>query len=84
MEVQFTAETEKKLNDLVAQSGCRADDLVEDATAAYVDELLQTRGVLDSRYDDLKSGRVKPISREEMIEHFRQKSEAARRTLSGA
>src|SRR5947209_3516269 len=61
MEVQFTPETEKKLKDLSAQSGRGTDDLVEDATAAYVDELLQAREMLNSRYDDLKSGRVKPI-----------------------
>jgi hypothetical protein len=83
MEVQFTPETEKKLTDLAAQSGCRADDLVEDATAAYVDEVLQTRDMLNSRYDDLKSGRVKPISRDEIIAYFREKS-AARRTLPGS
>jgi hypothetical protein len=35
--------------------------------------------MLNSRYDDLKSGRVKPISREEIVAHFREKS-AARQT----
>jgi hypothetical protein len=39
--------------------------------------------MLDSRYDDLKSGRVKPISRDELVAHFREKSAAARRTPSG-
>jgi hypothetical protein len=78
MEVQFTPETEKKLKDLASTSGCRADDLVEDATAAYIDELLQTRQMLSSRYDDLKSGHVRPIGREDMIAHFREKSANAR------
>ena len=36
-----------------------------------------------SRYDDLKSGRVKPISRGELVAYFREKSAAARRTQSG-
>jgi hypothetical protein len=35
--------------------------------------------MLNSRYDDLKSGRVKPISRDEVVGHFREKSAAARR-----
>jgi predicted DNA-binding protein len=78
MEVNFTSETEKKLKDLAAQSGRGTDELVEDATAAYVEELLQTREMLNSRYDDLKSGRVKPISRDEVIAHFRQKSASRR------
>jgi predicted DNA-binding protein len=84
MEVHFTSETEKKLKDLAAQSGRGTDELVDDATAAYVEELLQTRNMLNSRYDDLKSGRVKPISRDEVIAHFREKSAAARRTPPGS
>jgi hypothetical protein len=60
MEVHLNPETEKKLKDLAAQSGRGTDDLVEDAMAGYVDELLQVRRMLDSRYDDLKSGRAKP------------------------
>jgi hypothetical protein len=52
--------------------------------AGYSDELLEVREMLDSRYDDLKSGRVKPISRDELIAHFREKSAAARRTPPGS
>ncbi len=84
MEVHFTSETEKKLKDLAAQSGRGTDELVEDATAAYVEELLQTRNMLNNRYDDLKGGRVKPISRDEVIAHFHEKSAAARRTPPGS
>lgn len=38
--------------------------LVQDLVAASVDELAEVRTMLDSRYDDLKSGRVKPIDGE--------------------
>jgi predicted DNA-binding protein len=79
MEVNFTPETEKKLKDLSAQSGRGTDDLVEDATAAYVEELLETRGMLNSRYDDLKSGRVKPIDGEEALARLKAKTEAERK-----
>src|SRR5271165_7279337 len=78
MEVHFTPETEKRLKDISAESGRGTDELVEDAMAGYVDELLQTREMLNSRYDDLKGGRVKPISREEIVARFRKKSAAAR------
>ena len=74
MEVHLTPETEKKLKDLATQSGRGTDDLVEDAMAGYFDEVLQAREMVDSRYDDLKSGRVEPISRDEVIAHFREKS----------
>jgi predicted transcriptional regulator len=84
MEVQFTPETEKKLKDLAAQSGRGTDDLVEDAMAGYVDELLKVREMLNNRYDDLKAGRVKPIPGDEVEAYFREKSAAARRSRPGS
>ena len=84
MEVQFTPETEKKLNALATESGRRTDDLVEDAMAGYLDEVVQMRGMLDSRYDDLKSGRVKPVSGDEVEAYFRQKSAARGSQQSGS
>jgi len=47
MEVHFTPETEKKLQDLAAQSGRgSADELVQDVVERYFDELAQTRDML--------------------------------------
>jgi hypothetical protein len=67
MEVHFTPETENKLKDLAAQSGRgTADELVRDVVEGYFDELAQTHDMLNSRYDDLKSGRVKPIPGDEV------------------
>jgi predicted transcriptional regulator len=80
MEVHFTPETEKKLRELAAQSGRRTDDLIEDAMAGYVDELIQAREMLDRRYDDLKTGKVQPIPGDEVEAHFREKSAAVRRS----
>jgi len=37
--------------------------------------------MLDRRYDDLKRGKVEPISRAEIIAHFRERSAAARRRV---
>jgi hypothetical protein len=81
MEVSFSPETEKKLKELAALSGRRtADELVQDVVAGYFDELAQTREMLADRYDNLKSGGVKPISGEEIVAHFREKSAAACRS----
>ncbi|HXJ93900.1 MAG TPA: hypothetical protein VMT20_13705 [Terriglobia bacterium] len=77
MEVHFTPETEKKLNDLAAQSGRgTAAALVQDVVEGYFDELAQTREMLNSRYDDLKSGRVKPIDGEQFFESLRRREDA--------
>ena len=49
-----------------------------------LDELAQARETLDSRYDDLKSGRVKPIPGDEIEAYFREKSAAARGLKPGS
>jgi predicted transcriptional regulator len=78
MEVQVSPETAKKLNDLAADSGRAPEEIVEDALAGYFQELASLRKTLDSRYDDLKSGRVKPIDGEEAFRKLREKSERRR------
>jgi predicted DNA-binding protein len=78
MEVHFTPEIQARLDRLAAESGRSKDELVQDAMPGYLDELERTRGMLDSRYNDLKSGKVKPISGEEVIARLREKSAARR------
>ncbi len=78
MEVHVTPETAKKLNDLAATSGRAPEEIVEDALAGYLEEMALARKTLDSRYDDLKSGRVKPIDGEEVFRKLREKSERRR------
>lgn len=76
MEVHFTADTEKKLNDLAVQTGHgSADALVQDVIEGYFDELAQSREMLDSRYDDLKSGRVKPVDGEQFFDSLRRRED---------
>ena len=78
MEVHFTPDVERKLNDLAAQSGRAADELLQDALAAYFDELAKTQEMLNSRYDELKSGRVNPIDGEDAFARLQAKTEAQR------
>jgi len=75
MEVRLKPETESRLQELAAQTGRAPDELVEDAMAGYLQELADTRQMLDSRYDDVKSGRVKPIDGETFFESLRQREE---------
>jgi hypothetical protein len=46
--------------------------------ASYLQELGQVREMLDSRYDDLKSGRVKAVDGETAFGDLRKKSEKRR------
>ena len=67
-----------RLDRWVTETGRGPDELVEDAMAGYFDELARTREMLNSRYDDLKSGRVKPIPGDEVVARLREKSAARR------
>ena len=75
MEVHLTPDLQAQLDKLAADTGRSREDLVQDATAAYLAELAQVRQTLDSRYDDLKSGRVKPLNGEAFFEDLRKREE---------
>ncbi len=64
-----------KVDRWVTETGRGPDELIEDAMAGYFDEMARTRQILDSRYDDLKSGRVKPIDGEEFFENLRRRED---------
>jgi predicted DNA-binding protein len=77
MEVQLPPELEAKLIELSSQTGRPAGELVQDAVAGFFDDLAaETREMLDSRYDEIKSGKVKLIPGEEVFARLRAKSEA--------
>ena len=79
MEVHFTPDVQAKLEQLARDSGLGTAELVEDAVIGYVEELASAREMLDRRYDDLKSGRVKPIEGEEAFRLLMEKTETQRR-----
>jgi predicted transcriptional regulator len=78
MEVQVSAETAKKLNDLATSSGRAPEEIVEDALAGYLEEVVSVRRTLERRFDDLMSGRANPIDGEEALRRLREKSERRR------
>lgn len=78
MEVNLHPETESRLQELANKTGRAPNDLIEDAMVGYPEELGHLRGTLDSRYDDLKSGRVKAVDGEQAFAELRRKSEKRR------
>jgi predicted DNA-binding protein len=57
-------ETKRKLKDLAAQTGRRAaSELVQSVLEGYFDELSRDHEMLNSRNDNLTSGRVKTVPR---------------------
>jgi predicted DNA-binding protein len=83
MEVNLTPELEAKLDKLSAETGRAKSELVEDVVAGYLEELSHVREMLDSRYDEIKSGKVKPVDGEAVFENLRQKSNAKRTSSMG-
>lgn len=73
MEVHFKPGTESRLHELASQSGRPTDELVEDAMAAYLAEVTEVRTLLDGRYDDIKSGREKPVDGEAFFESLQRR-----------
>jgi len=73
MELHLTPDLEAKLNQLSAQTGRAKEDVVQDAITGYLAELSQVRDTLDARYDDIKSGRTKPIDGEGAFTRLRQR-----------
>lgn len=53
-------------------------ELVQDAVAGYVDELAGPREMLNSRYDDIKSGKAKLIDGEEAFARLHESIDARR------
>lgn len=75
MEVHVTPKTAKKLKDPAATSRRPPEDIIGDALAGHLEEVASVRKTLDSRFDDLQSGRVKPIDGEAAFRQLREKSE---------
>ena len=78
MEVHFRPDVQAKLEQMARETGLPSEELVEDAVVGLFDELAYVRQTLDRRYDDLESGKVKPISGEEVFARLRAKSAARR------
>jgi predicted transcriptional regulator len=72
MEVRVKPETESRLVELASKSGRAPDEIVEDALEAYLAGVSEIRAMIDSRYDDIESGRVKPIDNETAVEILRK------------
>jgi predicted transcriptional regulator len=78
MDVHLTPELQAKLDRLASETGRAKNDFVLDAMTGYFEELAQVREMLDRRYDDLESGKVKGIPGDEVEAHLAAKSAARR------
>jgi predicted transcriptional regulator len=78
MEVQLKPEIELRLRELASEGGRATNELIEDALAGYLDEAAELRELLDSRYEDINSGRVQPVKGEAFFEDLRRRENEPR------
>ncbi len=78
MEVHFTPEVEAKIEQMAHDSGSRSEDLVKDVLTGFFEEVAFTRQMIDRRYDDLESGRVKLVPASEVFAKISARSAARR------
>lgn len=80
MELHFkNPDLQARVDQWVSDTGRPVEELLEDATFAYLDELAQVRETLDSRYDDIKNGKVEMIPGDVAYARLMAKSEAWRK-----
>jgi predicted transcriptional regulator len=72
MVVKLKPETEIRLQQLAESTGRTPEDLIEDAMVGYLAELAQLKSTLDSRYDEIKSGRVQAVDGEQAFAQLRK------------
>lgn len=75
MDVPFSPDEQARIDRVASVAGQGAGEFVRQIITAYIENLDQVRDVLSNRYDDIKSGRVKPIDGEEAFARLRRAHE---------
>jgi predicted transcriptional regulator len=79
MEIHLPPDVQEKLEQLAVETGRPVTEFVQDAVTGYLTELAEVRKTLDSRYDDIASGRVRSVDGEEAFSQLIAKTEAQRK-----
>jgi predicted transcriptional regulator len=76
MEVHFPPEVQARLDQMARDTGRPGEELLQDAVISLYDELAFTRETLGRRFEDMESGRLKPVPGEEAFARLRARSAA--------
>jgi len=71
-----------KVEQWSAQTGRPAGDLIEDAMAGYFNELGELRTMLDSRYDEIVSGKVQLVDGAEAYRLLKERAVTRRKSIA--
>jgi predicted DNA-binding protein len=76
MDLHLQPKDHARLVALAHKTGRDESEIVKEVIAAYLDGLDEVREMLDSRADDIESGRVKPVSSEQFWENLDRRKKA--------
>lgn len=82
MELRLQPELAAKVEQWSAETGRPVNDLVEDAIAGYFNQVEEVRAKLDSRYDDIESGRVQLVDGEEACRILNERAAARQKSIA--
>ncbi len=76
MEIQLAPRDLVRLTEIAQKTGRAESDIVRDVMGTYLDGMDEARVLLNGRLEDLESGRVKPITIDELIENLGRRKQA--------
>jgi hypothetical protein len=80
MSLEIKPNQEAKIAALAAKTGRDKEEILDEVIDSYFDELAAVRELLDRRYDQFKTGRVKALTSGELRENLeRRKRESSQR-----
>jgi hypothetical protein len=82
MELHLEPELAAKVEQWSAETGQPVNDLIEGAIVGYFSEVEQIKATLDSRYDDIESGRAQLIDGEEACRMLRERAAARQKSIA--
>jgi hypothetical protein len=82
MELKLQPDLAAKVEQWSAETGRPADELVEDAITGYFAEVEEIRTMLDSRFDDIESGRVQMVDGEEACRILLERAAARQKSIA--
>ena len=82
MEIQLPPKDNARLTDIARKTDRPESEIMRDVMGTYLDGVDEIRELLDGRLDDIESGRVKPLTAEQLWKNLDRRRQAFLRQRS--
>jgi predicted DNA-binding protein len=76
MDLQLPPKDHARLIELAAKTGREESEIVKEVIGSYLDGVDEVRELLNSRLEDIESGRVKPLTSEQLWKNLELRKKA--------